>query len=213
MTCTIPSHEDKGIVRTLSLQKIYVIASLVLTGIAYAAAPPENPSPPTTLTAPNDTNIHAASNLLSHHDDPLSPPLTAESTVIFRIPDSSLTLRITTESAQPISRAALGTTLLSMRARLRAFIRLNGAGDTPLRPGDDPYESSPQLRGGCFIGVATWPPGAGLMTYGAVNVVLQGLFLFLYQERRSWFAVFEVKDDQFGVIGIGKVTTEQPARS
>ncbi len=40
--------------------------------------------------------------------------------------------------------------------------------------------------------------------------VLQGLWLYLYREERFVTAVFEVRDDQFGTVGIGKITPERP---
>lgn len=40
--------------------------------------------------------------------------------------------------------------------------------------------------------------------------VLQGLWLYLYRAGRFQVAVFEVRDDQFGTVGIGKITPERP---
>lgn len=40
--------------------------------------------------------------------------------------------------------------------------------------------------------------------------VLQGLWLYLYRGGRFQTAVFEVRDDQFGTVGIGKITPERP---
>lgn len=40
--------------------------------------------------------------------------------------------------------------------------------------------------------------------------VLQGLWLYLYRAGRFQTAVFEVRDDQLGTVGIGKITPERP---
>lgn len=40
--------------------------------------------------------------------------------------------------------------------------------------------------------------------------VLQGLWLYLYRAGRFQQAVFEVRDDQFGTVGIGKITPDRP---
>ena len=40
--------------------------------------------------------------------------------------------------------------------------------------------------------------------------VLQGLWLYLYRGDRFHMAVFEVRDDQLGTVGIGRITPERP---
>jgi len=40
--------------------------------------------------------------------------------------------------------------------------------------------------------------------------VLQGLWLYLYMEGRFCTCVFEVRDDQLGSVGIGKITPGRP---
>lgn len=42
--------------------------------------------------------------------------------------------------------------------------------------------------------------------------VLQGLWLYLYRAGRFQLAVFEVRDDSFGSVGIGKITPERLGR-
>ena len=74
---------------------------------------------------------------------------------------------------------------------------------------DDPYESDRRWTG-CFFGVATFPVDAHHLTYGVVMNVLQGLWLYLYRADRFHQAVFEVRDDQFGTVGIGKITPKRP---
>lgn len=39
--------------------------------------------------------------------------------------------------------------------------------------------------------------------------MLQGLFEYLYRGERLMTAVFEVRDDSFGVVGVGRVTAER----
>lgn len=70
---------------------------------------------------------------------------------------------------------------------------------------EDPYESDARYSG-CFFGVATFPIGYHHLTYGIVMNVLQGMWLYLYRGDRFHTAVFEVRDDQFGTVGIGKIT-------
>jgi hypothetical protein len=48
------------------------------------------------------------------------------------------------------------------------------------------------------------------MTYGVVALVLQGLWDFLYKGGRYVEAAFEVQDDQWGSVGIGRVSREAP---
>lgn len=74
---------------------------------------------------------------------------------------------------------------------------------------DDPYESDARYPG-CFFGVATFPIGYHHLTYGIVMNVLNGLWWYLYRAGRYQLAVFEVRDDQFGTVGIGKITPERP---
>ncbi len=74
---------------------------------------------------------------------------------------------------------------------------------------DDPYESAARYPG-CFFGVATFPVGYHHLTYGIVMDVLQGLWLYLYRAGRFQTAVFEVRDDQLGTVGIGKITPGRP---
>ena len=103
----------------------------------------------------------------------------------------------------------MGTTILRTQMRLREFIRRNNAENTPLRRGEDPYESDEKYEG-CFVGVATWPMFSQLLTYGTVYDVLQGLWLFMYRGERYMMGVFEVRDDQYGVVGIGKIQPTRP---
>lgn len=40
--------------------------------------------------------------------------------------------------------------------------------------------------------------------------VLNGLWWYMYRGGRYRLAVFEVRDDQFGTVGIGKITPDRP---
>ena len=103
----------------------------------------------------------------------------------------------------------MGRTILQTQMRLREFIRRYNAENTPLRRGEDPYESDEKTEA-CFVGVATWPMGSQLLTYGTVYNALQGLWLYMYRKERYMRGVFEVRDDQFGVVGIGKIQSTRP---
>ena len=103
----------------------------------------------------------------------------------------------------------MGQTLLRTQLRLRDFIRRQSAEDWPLLPGQNPYESD-KIYEGCFFGAASWPIGAHLLTYGIVDEVLQGLWLFMYRGDRFIQATFEIKTDQFGTVGIGKLQADRP---
>jgi hypothetical protein len=46
------------------------------------------------------------------------------------------------------------------------------------------------------------------MTYGIVYNVLEGLRLWLYMDRIDRAAVFEVRDESFGGIGIGRISPD-----
>ena len=77
---------------------------------------------------------------------------------------------------------------------------------------DDPYESSRRWTG-CFFGAATVPAEAHHLTYGIVDEVLQGLFIYLFRQGRFYEAVFEILNDRFGqvrTVGIGKITPGRP---
>lgn len=91
----------------------------------------------------------------------------------------------------------------------RFYITLTG----PQSPANDPYESPPSTSPGCHIGVASLPAstyGYQHLTYGIVSDVLQGLWLYLYRGERFTTAIFEVADDQFGSVGVGKVSEQRP---
>ena len=103
----------------------------------------------------------------------------------------------------------MGQTILRTQQRLRAFIKRQSAADEPLFAGQNPYESD-KMYEGCFFGAASWPMGSHLLTYGIVDEVLQGLWVFMYRGDRFITAVFEIRTDQFGVVGIGKLQAERP---
>lgn len=78
------------------------------------------------------------------------------------------------------------------------------------------YKSDPHWVG-CFLGVIAYPPPKRPLfvieyhlTYGIVENVLQGLWEFLYRGNRLVEVAFEVIDDQWGLVGLGKVSTVRP---
>ena len=103
----------------------------------------------------------------------------------------------------------MGRTILRTQQRFRQYIAEHAAEDTSLRRGEDPYESDPRWED-CFVGVATWPTGTSLLSYGMVYNVLEGLWLYMYRGDILMTGVFEVKDDQFGIVGIGKIAKDRP---
>ena len=133
----------------------------------------------------------------------------SEPPIRYRVPDTHTTLILSLNPSHVIQKAAMGTTILRTQLALRDFIRRHNAQDTPLRRGQDPYESDEKYKD-CFVGVATWPMGSQLLTYGTVYNALQGLWLYMYREERYMMGVFEVRDDQFGVVGIGKIESTRP---
>ncbi|KAG6986693.1 hypothetical protein G7Y79_00074g098900 [Physcia stellaris] len=150
--------------------------------------------------------ISSASNVLS-----LPKPGLLEHVYRYRVPDTHITLYISFVPSQPITKAAMGVTILRTQQRLRDYMQRYDLEDTPLRRdrGEDPYESEEKYKG-CFVGVASWPLNTKLLTYGMVEDVLQGLWLFLYREERFVGAVFEVGTDQYGIVGIGKIQPHRP---
>ncbi|KAF6223222.1 hypothetical protein HO133_000064 [Letharia lupina] len=128
--------------------------------------------------------------------------------VLYRVPDTSTLLRIGLQD-NPIQKPNIGRTILRTQQSLAAFIKAYDADDTPLARLDDPYESDIRYSG-CFFGVATFPIGYHHLTYGIVMNVLQGLWLYLYRAGRFQMAAFEVRDDQFGTVGVGKITPDRP---
>ncbi len=77
---------------------------------------------------------------------------------------------------------------------------------------DDPFESD-VLYTGCFFGLKSFPPGYNHLTCGMLADVLQGIWLFLYRGDRSRSTLFEVHDDTWGRVGVGKVTRDRPPDS
>lgn len=123
---------------------------------------------------------------------------------------SPISLRIAPRPSSLIPKASLGRTILTTQQALRTYISGHyGATNDPLLPNDDPYKSSSQLTG-CFVGIDSFPKGNRHLTYGVVALVLQGLWDFLYKGGRYVEAAFEVQDDQWGSVGIGKVSREAP---
>jgi len=108
-----------------------------------------------------------------------------------------------------MERYNLGRTILQTQAQLRSFIEAHNAKDTSLAVRDDPYESDLRWEG-CYFGVAEFPVGTRLMTYGIVYNVLEGLRLWLYMDRNNKRAVFEVRDEQFGMVGMGTISPHPP---
>lgn len=129
--------------------------------------------------------------------------------VRWRIPDSHIVLHLYLDADKPIAKFAMGQTILRTQQRLRDIIKRQSAKDKPLAPGQNPYESD-KIYEGCFFGAASWPADSGLLTYGIVDEVLQGLWLFMYRGERFFQAVFEIKTDQFGTVGIGKLQRNRP---
>ena len=129
--------------------------------------------------------------------------------ILWRVPGTHTLLYIYLDPTKPIAKFALGQTILRTQQRLRSIISRDSAEDTPLRLSQDPYESD-EIYQGCFFGVASWPVGSQLLTYGTVDEVLQGLWLYLYRGERFARAVFQVRNDQFGLVGIGKIQSNRP---
>jgi len=121
-----------------------------------------------------------------------------------RVPNTSTFLVIGILN-HPIPRFKLGRTILRTQAEVRDYINTHDANDTSLTVADDPYESNPYWEG-CYFGVAELPYGTKLMTYGIVYNVLEGLRLWLYMDRVDKAAVFEVRHEEFGAIGIGRIS-------
>ncbi|CAF9909957.1 MAG: hypothetical protein ALECFALPRED_006118 [Alectoria fallacina] len=185
---------------------------------------------PTSLSLNTITASNLSANPSLSGEDTLSSIATFLNTpnpggvVFFRVPDTHTTLRIAVQDVV-IKKPNLGRTILRTQQSLSAFINSHDAEDAPLidrtalqakepkltkqASHDDPYESDARYPG-CFFGVATWPIGYHHLTYGIVMNVLQGLWLYLYRADRFQVAMFEVRDDQFGTVGIGKVTPDRP---
>ena len=73
---------------------------------------------------------------------------------------------------------------------------------------DDPFESPDDLSG-CFFGVKMYPHDYDHLTCGMVANLLQGLWNYLYREGRFFGVIFEVNDDVWGVVGVGKVSVSR----
>lgn len=138
----------------------------------------------------------------------LFKPGLSEPVYRYRVPDTDITLFISLVPSKPIAKVSMGVTILRTQQHLRDYMQRYHFEDTPLQRGEDPYESDAKYKD-CFFGVASWPPGSKILTYGMVEDVLQGLWLFLYREERFVMAVFEVRADQYGIVGIGKIQPHQ----
>ncbi|CAD6575246.1 MAG: hypothetical protein ASARMPREDX12_007159 [Alectoria sarmentosa] len=176
-----------------------------LSGEEYASTlpSPSHSLPPTTdLSLP--LFLHSTLSSLATFLNTPNPG----GVVSFRVPGTHTILRIAVQDGL-IKKTDLGRTILRTQQSLSAYINSHDAEDAPLAHPDDPYESSVRYPG-CFFGVATWPIGYHHLTYGIVMNVLQGLWLYLYRADRFQVAMFEVRDDQFGTVGIGKITPDRP---
>ena len=126
----------------------------------------------------------------------------------YRIPNTHTTLNIALLNI-PIEPYNLGRMLHETQKDLRQFIDLHNANDTLLATRDDPYESSRRWTG-AFVGVTAFPHGYQHLTYGILMEVLQGLWTYCFIQKRHQVALFQVMDDQFGVIGIGRLLPRNP---
>ncbi|KAL6719712.1 hypothetical protein ACLMJK_001633 [Lecanora helva] len=127
--------------------------------------------------------------------------------VYYRVPNTHTTLRLAIKD-DPITPYNLCRTITYTQEELRAYIDANDATDKALAVADDPYQSSRRWTG-CMFGVATVPEDAHHLTYGIVQDVLQGLFLYLFRGRIYKETIFQVFNDRFGIqraVGIGKLT-------
>ena len=95
-----------------------------------------------------------------------------------------------------------------------ALARRHVFGDIPLRPGEDPFDSTEQVPGiageDCQISVWGWPirrPGLPEqhMTYGWLVDVLSGLEQYMVYEYHDHKVVFAVEHAEWGTIGSGHV--------
>lgn len=171
-------------------------------------------------TSPLDS--HVTTNLLRLPHLPLNTSAFLNTTspdnamIPYRVPNTPTTLKFGLLQ-NPIQKANMGRTILRTQQALRAQIASTyQLRDLPLQPDDEPYKSDPYWTG-CFLGVIAWPPVKPPrfiieyhLTYGIVENVLQGLWEFLYRGDRFVEAAFEVIDDQWGLVGLGKVTTKRP---
>ncbi|KAL6716432.1 hypothetical protein ACLMJK_005999 [Lecanora helva] len=182
-----------------------LILQYITTSIA---SPLSTPDPALILNAANSSILD--NEIITNF---LHTPNTTLLTTDFQqwhILDTPTSLRIALRPGTAIPKRALGITLLTTQQTLRAYISTQyRAAETALSPSDDPYKSSPRFTD-CFIGVSTFPNGNKHLTYGVVANVLQGLWDFLYRGGREGEAVFEVVDEVWGTVGVGKVTRERP---
>lgn len=63
------------------------------------------------------------------------------------------------------------------------------------------------------MGVRTWPKNYHHLTYGTVMNVLQGLWWYCVRAGNSQTAIFEVKDDRFGTVGMGMLVRPPDSRA
>lgn len=134
----------------------------------------------------------------------------------YRVPNTFAVLNFVLYT-DPIEKANMCRTILGTQQALRAQIAAHyQLRDLPLQSDDEPYKSDPHWAG-CFLGVIAFPPAKPPrflieyhLTYGIVEIVLQGLWEFLYMGERFVETAFEVLDDQWGLVGVGKVSSVRP---
>lgn len=108
-------------------------------------------------------------------------------------------------TTEAIAKEDLGRTILQQQLEIRNFIERHDAFNMSLRRFDDPFES-PEDSFGCFFGVKGWPIDHDHLTCGMVANLLQGLWEYLYREERFHGVIFEVIDDVWGAVGVGKIS-------
>ena len=136
--------------------------------------------------------------------------LQAYDVINYTVPNTPITLRFTLHTT-PIEVQDMARTLLQTQVALRRYITSHyKAAQDLLFPIDDPYISDLDL-GGCFFAVTHWPVDRPKhLTYGMVDIILKGVWEFMYRGGRFVNAEIEVFDEQWGVVGSGFVAKEPP---
>ncbi|KAL2052890.1 hypothetical protein ABVK25_006830 [Lepraria finkii] len=183
------------------------------------AVPAVAPSPSPALLNTAQLNESTSANLsYAESDLQLTPfvtnttPANPSASDVYRIPGTHTFLRLAI-SDEPIVKANLGRTILQTQKQLRDFITAYRAYDMLLNRLEDPFESSEEWTG-CFFGVTSYPMDQDFhLTYGMIADSLQGMWNYMYRGDRLIGAVFEVNDDTWGVVGVGKISVSRPAPS
>ncbi|KAL9607011.1 MAG: hypothetical protein Q9167_008031 [Letrouitia subvulpina] len=124
----------------------------------------------------------------------------------YHVPGTTIYLELVVDEAAPFEGVAMGRTLLRAQQDLRAHIHLRGDGWTQAI--DEPFQRDDRGTGKCLVGMQSIEPpephGPAHYKYSTMLTSLEGIWRFLYLDRRRYEAIWQTIDNGLR-IGYGKI--------